>query len=158
MKSLPKGHRNQGFTIVELMITVAIVAILVAMAVPAYKDYSIRSKIAECINGAAVAKLQISEYRQSMGPWPPTAQDAGLDINASGVSTFCDGFTNYAPLTGSFTIDIDETVVDSALGTVEPRLTPSVNTSNVINWECTVGNTPAANVKYLPANCRDSET
>ena len=49
------------------MITVAIVALLVALAVPAYKDYTIRSKVAECVNGAAVAKVQVSEFRQSLG-------------------------------------------------------------------------------------------
>ena len=45
---------QQGFTLIELMIVIAIVAILVALAVPAYKDYTVRTKVAECINGAAV--------------------------------------------------------------------------------------------------------
>ena len=54
---------SKGFTLIELMIAIAIVAILLVMAVPAYQDYTIRSKIAECVNGAAVPKVAISEYR-----------------------------------------------------------------------------------------------
>ena len=69
----------RGFTLIELMIVIGIVAILVALAVPAYNDYTIRSKVAECINGAAVAKIGVSEYRQTLGAWPPSMEEAGLD-------------------------------------------------------------------------------
>ena len=75
------------------MITIAILALLVALAIPAYSDYSIRAKVAECINGAAVAKVAISEYRQSMGPWPPSLDGAGL--NVAGISQYCTSITNY---------------------------------------------------------------
>ena len=57
-----KRNTQLGFTLIELMIVIAIVAILVALAVPAYRDYTIRAKVAECVNGAAVPKLNISEY------------------------------------------------------------------------------------------------
>jgi prepilin-type N-terminal cleavage/methylation domain-containing protein len=60
-----RGNVARGFTLIELMIAISIVAILVAFAVPAYQDYTVRSKVAECINGAAVAKVQIAEYRQA---------------------------------------------------------------------------------------------
>ena len=149
-----QGPNSRGFTIIELMIILAIVAILTALAVPAYKDYSIRSKIAECINGAAVAKIQISEYRQTLGPWPPSATDAGLV--GTGISHYCNGFINYTPATGVFTIDVNEALVDPALGDISPLMTPRVATSNAINWNCSKGTTPAGNIKYLPSTCRDS--
>jgi prepilin-type N-terminal cleavage/methylation domain-containing protein len=69
---------QQGFTLIELMIVIAIVAILVALAVPAYKDYTVRTKVAECINGAAVPKLAISEFYESMAAWPGTPTPPAL--------------------------------------------------------------------------------
>ena len=68
---------QQGFTLIELMIVIAIVAILVALAVPAYQDYTIRAKVGECVNAAAVPKLQISEYYETVGNFPPDANEAG---------------------------------------------------------------------------------
>lgn len=155
MKHQPQATRRQrGFTLIELMIVIAILAILVALAVPAYRDYTIRSKVAECINGAAVAKVQISEYRQSLGAWPPTAADGAIDGN-SGVSRFCDGFAGYVSSSGAFSIDIDEAEVDPNItGTIQPTLTPAPATSGFINWRCSQGSTSAGNVKYLPAPCR----
>ncbi len=69
-----KRKMQQGFTLIELMIVIAIVAILVALAVPAYQDYTIRAKVGECINAAAVPKLQISEYFETVGVFPDDAR------------------------------------------------------------------------------------
>ena len=77
-----KRNMQQGFTLIELMIVIAIVAILVALAVPAYKDYTIRAKVTECVNGAAVAKLQISEYRETVGHYPADAIAADASLSA----------------------------------------------------------------------------
>ncbi|MFC1702601.1 pilin [Pseudomonadota bacterium] len=145
---------SKGFTLIELMISIAIVAILVAMAVPAYNDYTVRSKVAECINGAAVAKISISEYRQSLGAWPPTMVQAGL--NTAGMSYYCTALNNYQPTTGSFTIDANEAVIGSplAIDSVAPVMTPTATSSNIINWKCSRGATSANNLKYLPATCR----
>ncbi len=154
MYHLSQGSRSAGFTLIELMIVIAIVAILVALAVPAYQNYTIRSKIAECINGAALAKVKVSEYRQVLGAWPPNLTDAGLD--GSGISNYCNGFISYTPATGAFTIDVNETQVDPSLGDVAPRMTPTiVAVSNMIDWNCSRGTTPAGNIKYLPSTCRD---
>lgn len=157
MKNFSQKNSLRGFTLIELMITIAVLAILVALAIPAYSDYSIRSKIAECINGASVAKVGISEYRQSLGPWPPTLEDAGL--NVSGISRFCTAITNYQALTGSFTIDVNESAVDASLAvdSIAPVLTPDEDPSSyMIVWTCSKGATSAENVKYLPSTCRGS--
>ena len=155
MHHLNQGSRSTGFTLIELMIVIAIVAILVALAVPAYQDYTIRAKIVECINGAAVAKVQVSEYRQVLGAWPPSIVDAGLD--GSGISNYCNGFISYTPATGAFTIDVNEAQVDPSLGDVSPQMTPAIVTvSNMINWNCSRGTTPVGNLKYLPSTCRDT--
>jgi type IV pilus assembly protein PilA len=138
------------------MIVIAVVAILVALAVPAFKDYTIRSKVAECINGAAVAKLAISEYRQSFGAWPPTFADAGL--STAGISHYCTGLTNYVPATGAFTIDVDEAAIDAALtvDSIHPVMTPNERTSGFIDWNCSSGTMAASDLKYVPSTCRDS--
>jgi len=150
-----KGSRQGGFTLIELMIVIAIIAVLVAMAVPAYFDYTIRSKIAECVNGAAVAKVQISEFRQTLGAWPTDETEAGLE--SAGYSRFCDGFENYDDTTGGFWIGIDEAAVDPIVfGELTPVLTPSVTASNNINWSCSRGTTTPENLKYLPSSCRDN--
>jgi prepilin-type N-terminal cleavage/methylation domain-containing protein len=145
--------RNQkGFTLIELMIVIAIVAILVALAVPAYQDYTIRAKVAECINGAAVAKLQISEYYETVGSFPPDANAAGTAAPA-GNSQFCVGFGYVA---GDFDIQIDEAAIGgAAVGTtIEPNLEPFPNAQGGVDWNCNQGNTDAAAVKYLPSTCR----
>lgn len=152
-----KPYRStKGFTLIELMITIAIVAILVTLAVPAYKDYTIRAKITECISGAAVGKIGISEYRISLGAWPPTLEEAGLEV--AGISHYCTALNNYQSASGAFTIDVNETAIEPGLGDIAPVMTPSEETTFVINWNCTRGATLPEDLKYLPSTCRDALT
>jgi len=88
-----KRNVQQGFTLIELMIVIAIVAILVALAVPAYQDYTIRAKVAECVNAAAVPKLSISEYYETTGSFPVDITEAGMA--AQGNSQYCETYTTY---------------------------------------------------------------
>ncbi len=148
-----KFRSTKGFTLIELMITIAIVAILVALAVPAYNDYTIRAKVTECINGAAVGKIGISEYRQTLGAWPPTLEEAGLEV--AGISYYCTALNNYQPATGAFTIDVNENAIEAGLGAIAPVLAPTQETTNGINWNCTRGATLPEDLKYLPSTCRD---
>ena len=149
-----------GFTLIELMIVIAIVAILVALAVPAYQDYTIRAKVGECVNNAVVAKLTISEYRETTGVYPTDAGEAGIGnaaVVTAGQSEYCDVFT-YPGSNGnnSYQIEVNETAVDSNIaGAIAPLMTATVNAvSGNIDWNCSVGGTDAENVKYLPATCR----
>jgi len=150
--------RVQGFTLIELMIVIAIVAILVALAVPAYKDYTIRAKITECVNGAAVAKLQISEYRETVGLFPGDETLAGT-TNPAGVSKFCEGFTYTGSASandgeGSFDILVNEANIDGGLLQVEPQMYPRNSGQGGVDWFCQRGNTGVAELKYLPSTCR----
>ncbi|MDX1459886.1 MAG: prepilin-type N-terminal cleavage/methylation domain-containing protein [Xanthomonadales bacterium] len=148
--------RNQeGFTLIELMIVIAIVAILVALAVPAYKDYTIRTKVAECVNGAAVPKLAISEYRESSSPtaWPADSNAAATAAPA-GQSQYCSGFAAYSSGTGAFSIDVNETAVGSTISPIQPTLTPADNGQGGVDWACSRGSTSTAAIKYLPSTCR----
>ena len=151
--SLRMRHSG-GFTLIELMIVIAIVAILVALAVPAYQEYTIRARITECMVGAAPAKLGISEFISTTGTWPQDVAVAGISTN--GVSKFCDGFIGYDSTVGSFQIDVNESAIDPGLGQVQPELIPTINGVDTISWRCSYGATAPAEIKYLPSTCRNS--
>lgn len=152
---MSKSRRCQeGFTLIELMIVIGIVAILMALAVPAYQDYSIRSKVGECINMAAAPKVAISEYRQSLGAFPPDAE-AAATTNSSD-TPFCNGIVypgGAGP--GSFAILVDEAEVGAPAGTIEPLLVATAEASGDVNWGCHRGNTSLTHLKFLPQSCRD---
>ena len=154
-----QGSRSEGFTLIELMIVIGIVAILVLFAVPAYQDYTIRAKVGECVNNAAVAKLSISEYREVAGKYPSDAGEAGIGGGTTvtaGVSNYCLAFTFPAGGPNVFRVEVDEAAVDSDIsGEIAPLMTATINaTSGNVDWACSFGGTDAANVKFLPANCR----
>ena len=153
MKNM-KRNVQQGFTLIELMIIIAIVAILVALAVPAYQDYTIRAKVAECINSAAPAKLAVAEFFMQDGVDWPTQDQSGLEDGESGLSQYCEAFV-YG---GGTTIDA-ATITVSALDAVgasgvSAMLTPSVAVGGNINWACTNASGDTALAKYLPSSCR----
>ena len=147
-------RRPGGFTLIELMIVVSIIAVLVALAVPAYTQYAIRAKVTECMIGAAPAKLGISEYRSIIGDWPPDTDSAAM--SSTGDSKYCDGFVAYDPAVGSFQIDIDESAVYQPLGQIQPQLTPLQTGVSTIVWSCTRGATAASELMHLPSTCRGS--
>ncbi|OTG81418.1 pilin [Acinetobacter sp. ANC 5054] len=137
MKSVQKG-----FTLIELMIVVAIIGILAAIAIPAYQDYTARAKMAEVIAQAAPAKLAVAETASSLGALSGvTATNTGYDFP---------GATNYVSgvaIAASGVITVDSTVPNASGALV---LTPTGTTGN-LTWVCS---SSAISAKFLPTNCR----
>lgn len=134
---------QKGFTLIELMIVVAIIGILAAVAIPAYQDYTVRAKISEGIGLAAAAKSAVSEYRISVNDWPADNSTAGI------AST----------ITSQYVSDVG---VDNSTITVSYLSTAGVSTGSTIifvgtfsngtvDWTCSDGDVRNS---YRPANCR----
>jgi type IV pilus assembly protein PilA len=144
---------QQGFTLIELMIVVAIIGILAAIAIPAYQDYTIRSQVSEGAVLADGVKTALAEYYNNKGVFPPTNASAGLEGSASitgkyvsqlntvsGVITVT--FSSASPYQSNKLIN-GSTLIFSGIATA---------TGGSINWAC-AGKGNLAN-KYRPAICR----
>ena len=152
MKNRVHAARQQGFTLIELMIVIAIVGILAAIALPAYQDYTVRARMAEPLARLAEAKTTISEYYASQGTMPTLAQAA---INSQ-QTTIIQSIV-YEP---SSTVPIIRAVVFGSVlpaqGAAGFELFGSVDPNQrTIQWLCrpATGGT-AMNANYLPAQCR----
>ena len=148
---------QQGFTLIELMIVIAIVGILAATALPAYNDYTKRAKMSEVLVVASKDKTSVSEYFLSAGAYP-TAGQSGINFNAAAQSKYLTAITySTTPSVANivYTVDIDQNP-----GTTDDNGTfvfQGLAGSDGISWECGGSKTDTAGtlaVKYLPANCR----
>ncbi len=146
-----KAQAQHGFTLIELMIVVAIIGILAAVAIPAYSDYTIRAEMTEAISIASAAKNSISEFYISEGTMPADEAEAGIAGTGADYATNVVEEMNYAPVgvTGVITIlinDIGGTTADSQTFTLT-----GTGTNQGVSWVCAAGTVEA---KYLPASCR----
>ena len=146
MKSM-KRNVQKGFTLIELMIVIAIVAILVALAVPAYQDYAVRAKVGECIGQAASAKLAVAEHYQSLGSLPADETAAGIDFD---VTQYCSSMTILA---GVIAVVADGGAIGAeASANQTATFTPTVGGGNITTWVCTY----SGDAKYFPSSCRNT--
>ncbi len=137
---------QQGFTLIELMIVVAIIGILAAVAIPAYMDYVARSKISEALAAAGACKTSVSEFIMvKAGTAPTTLAEAGCSSVATQYVTSLD-----VTDPGVITVTVNAAnIVAAAAGDL--ILIPQIAAGQVTAWTCNTSTVPN---KYLPAQCR----
>jgi type IV pilus assembly protein PilA len=166
MGTLSKAQR--GFTLIELMIVIAIVGVLAAIALPAYQDYIIRSKMTEPLAVLAEGKTTIAEYVAANGSFPDDTRSFGLNTSsriAHSDVLFRIDVVPSPPVNGQ-PIHLGAGVFTSVWDGTEKsedsfavfHLSGSTNSDGTMTWECITGTgdgtAPEVPVKYLPANCR----
>ena len=138
---------QKGFTLIELMIVVAIIGILAAVALPAYQDYTVRAKTSEVVLAASGGKTAVAEAYQTLGHMPLNQVSAGF---TSQVSPYVSSVVYTQTSASVATIAAMGSTKEGKISGSTVTLAGTADTNGVITWVCS-GNITS---KYLPANCR----
>ena len=153
MMNIPQKHNSaKGFTLIELMIVVAIIGILAAVALPAYQDYTIRAKVSEGLSVSGGAKVAVTETFQDTGNFPATNAAAGLPagntIIGNAVTSVIVGSGGVISILYNGTLGGNPTMNAQTI-----TLTPTAN-SGSMTWTCAIA-ADTTRYRYMPSICRN---
>tara|TARA_Y100001001_G_scaffold163168_2_gene191511 strand:- start:684 stop:1130 length:447 start_codon:yes stop_codon:yes gene_type:complete len=146
-----KAQMQKGFTLIELMIVVAIIGILAAVALPAYQDYTKRSKMAEVIGFMASAKTAVAEtYASTNNLTSLTNALVGIAPTNTAQGAYIDSLD--VANNGEISVKLNKKIDAKCSGAGALKLTPSIETdTNLLTWK---GSSISACTKFVPANFR----
>ena len=165
---------QKGFTLIELMIVVAIIGILAAIAIPAYQDYTIRAQVTEGLNLAGGVKIAVADYYTQNGKYPAatvtTAPPAGLGFTAAATGKYAtvDLASANGRIEATYTANAP---TNKNLQNLKLSLSPYASTNGDLIWQCGAAAKPTTNIdttvtaedsvtsttvkpKWLPASCK----
>lgn len=139
---------QKGFTLIELMIVVAIIGILAAVALPAYQDYTKRARVSEALSLMSGAKASVTEYFSANNTWPADNATAGL---ATATSISGNSVKSVTVAGSTITAAVSSNVQTGGGNLV---LQASSGTGGGVTWSCKAAVGTTVNAKYLPSECR----
>jgi type IV pilus assembly protein PilA len=145
---MSRNVQNNGFTLIELMIVVAIIAILAAIALPAYQDYLVRSQVSEGVELGTGARAAIWDFYSNKGRLPTSNPSAGLPAPTDIVGKYVTSVTvNAGVISASFGNSANTAITGKTV-----KLSPITHVGS-LEWHC-LGGAGGVDPKYLPTSCR----